>query len=275
MRIVIFSSTPDAVIKYCRDNNHEFTIVTKKDVREGRYLANTDTYDFGIVYNFGEILKEEYVDKYKLFNIHFAFLPKYRGSVPVEATLLNGDKYIGLTIHRTVKELDAGDIVCIKRFKIEDSDNSVTLREKLDGAIPEILKETFRGGVENLTYTKQMGISTYCNKSMLKKSRAEILFGRMSAKEIFNRVRAFRRDPIAWAKIQFVNKEVVMNILSAELCKEHVVYLKPCEMRFLKGRGFLVGTLLGNILLTSVCIEGKKTLCGQEIASIKDRIEFL
>jgi methionyl-tRNA formyltransferase len=45
------------------------------------------------------------------FNMHGSLLPKYRGRAPINWAVLNGEPRIGMTLHRMVKEPDAGAIV--------------------------------------------------------------------------------------------------------------------------------------------------------------------
>jgi methionyl-tRNA formyltransferase len=45
------------------------------------------------------------------FNMHGSLLPRYRGRAPVNWAVLNGESRIGMTLHRMVKEPDAGNIV--------------------------------------------------------------------------------------------------------------------------------------------------------------------
>jgi methionyl-tRNA formyltransferase len=45
------------------------------------------------------------------FNMHGSLLPKYRGRAPINWAVLNGEPRIGMTLHRMVREPDAGDIV--------------------------------------------------------------------------------------------------------------------------------------------------------------------
>ncbi|HEY1765683.1 MAG TPA: formyltransferase [Opitutaceae bacterium] len=45
------------------------------------------------------------------FNMHGSLLPKYRGRAPVNWAVLNGEPRIGMTLHRMVREPDAGAIV--------------------------------------------------------------------------------------------------------------------------------------------------------------------
>jgi methionyl-tRNA formyltransferase len=45
------------------------------------------------------------------FNMHGSLLPRYRGRAPVNWAVLNGEPRIGMTLHRMVREPDAGAIV--------------------------------------------------------------------------------------------------------------------------------------------------------------------
>jgi methionyl-tRNA formyltransferase len=45
------------------------------------------------------------------FNVHGSLLPKYRGRAPINWAVLHGAPRIGMTLHRMVKQADAGAIV--------------------------------------------------------------------------------------------------------------------------------------------------------------------
>ena len=45
------------------------------------------------------------------FNMHGSLLPKYRGRAPINWAVLHGEPRIGMTLHRMVKQADAGPIV--------------------------------------------------------------------------------------------------------------------------------------------------------------------
>jgi methionyl-tRNA formyltransferase len=45
------------------------------------------------------------------FNLHGSLLPKYRGRAPINWAVLHGESRIGMTLHRMVKQADAGAIV--------------------------------------------------------------------------------------------------------------------------------------------------------------------
>ena len=85
-------------------------------------------------------------------NIHGSLLPKYRGASPVQHAIINGEKETGVTSQYISKEMDAGDILLVKKTLIEDDETSVELMKKLSHLGAELLSETVRsisqGGVE-------------------------------------------------------------------------------------------------------------------------------
>lgn len=58
------------------------------------------------------------------FNMHGSLLPKYRGRVPINWAVLNGEKETGVTLHHMVKRADAGDIVDQEAFPIGREDTA-------------------------------------------------------------------------------------------------------------------------------------------------------
>jgi len=75
------------------------------------------------------------------YNLHGSLLPAYRGRVPVNWVLINGEKVTGVTLHFMTKKADAGDIVGQKKVEIDFFDTARTLFDKLCQAAGELLDE--------------------------------------------------------------------------------------------------------------------------------------
>ncbi len=63
-----------------------------------------------VVCAYGLLIPEELLAEREWLNVHPSLLPRWRGAAPVERAILAGDTETGVTIHETVKELDAGPI---------------------------------------------------------------------------------------------------------------------------------------------------------------------
>jgi methionyl-tRNA formyltransferase len=77
-----------------------------------------------VVAGYGRLVPEELLAERLWLNVHPSLLPRWRGAAPVERALMAGDVETGVTIHRTVKELDAGPIAAQAAFLIEDDDDT-------------------------------------------------------------------------------------------------------------------------------------------------------
>ena len=63
-------------------------------------------------------------------NLHGSLLPKYRGRVPINWALINGESETGVTLHYMTAKADAGNIIAQERIAIEDCDTAKTLHLK-------------------------------------------------------------------------------------------------------------------------------------------------
>jgi methionyl-tRNA formyltransferase len=77
-----------------------------------------------VVVAYGKLIPEALLDERLWLNVHPSLLPRWRGAAPVERALMAGDIETGVTIHRTVKELDAGPIATQTAFLIEEDDDA-------------------------------------------------------------------------------------------------------------------------------------------------------
>jgi methionyl-tRNA formyltransferase len=77
-----------------------------------------------VVCAYGLLIPEEMLSEQTWLNVHPSLLPRWRGAAPVERAILAGDTETGVTIHETVKELDAGPVAAQRRFAIEPDDDA-------------------------------------------------------------------------------------------------------------------------------------------------------
>lgn len=75
-------------------------------------------------------------------NLHGSLLPKYRGRVPINWAIINGEKETGVTLHYMTEKADAGDIISQKKIEITGCDTAKTVFDKAVAAAKEMLAET-------------------------------------------------------------------------------------------------------------------------------------
>ena len=226
--------------------------------------------DLMITCAFGQILSQEILDIPRLgvVNIHASLLPKYRGASPIHFALLNGEKNTGITIMKTDIGVDTGDMISQSEISIGDEETCGELFERLSvlgaksiiDALPSIIDgsaKLIKQNEDEATFTK-----------IIKKEMALIDWD-ASAKEIFNKIRAFNPAPIAFCyfngePFKIYSAKIVEGngaageILSAEnelviACGEDAISLKKVQKAggsamgvedFLRGNKFVVGEKL-------------------------------
>lgn len=96
-------------------------------------------FDYMLTAAFGQYIPENILNLPKKFslNIHGSLLPKYRGAAPIQHALLNNETETGVQLIIMTKKMDAGDILKEAKIKIEESDISLTLFEKLSNLAAE------------------------------------------------------------------------------------------------------------------------------------------
>lgn len=125
-------------------------------------------WDLFVVVAYGKIMPERVINlpKYGTINVHYSLLPKYRGATPTESAILNGDAVTGVTIQQMVYKLDAGDILSSKEIAIDQTDTTLTLRDKLNTEalilLPQTIKQIVDGTITPVVQDESL--MTTCGK---------------------------------------------------------------------------------------------------------------
>jgi methionyl-tRNA formyltransferase len=75
-----------------------------------------------VVCAYGLYIPPRLLEQSLWLNVHPSLLPRWRGAAPVERAIIAGDETSGVTIHRTVAELDAGPIAAQESFELDAFD---------------------------------------------------------------------------------------------------------------------------------------------------------
>jgi len=89
--------------------------------------------DLFIVVAYGEFFQRATLalPRYGCLNVHPSLLPRYRGSSPIQAAILNGDSETGTSIIKMVRKLDAGPILAQQRYALTSSETGGSLAVEL------------------------------------------------------------------------------------------------------------------------------------------------
>jgi methionyl-tRNA formyltransferase len=113
-----------------------------------------------VVVAYGLLIPDDLLERGLWLNVHPSLLPRWRGAAPVERALLAGDAETGVTIHETVKELDAGPIAAQQAFLITPEDDAGTVYDRAAELAVELLDEVLPAPV----FRPQEGEATYAAK---------------------------------------------------------------------------------------------------------------
>lgn len=250
--------TPSLVKEYARKNSIE-VFHTEKDSRKYREALDIFKPELIVCVAFGEILPEFFINypKYSSVNVHFSILPKYRGAVPIQKAILEGEKETGISIMLMSEKLDEGDLLKILKEPILKSDTNLSLREKLVNRTSHILGNTLEEWIkgEIVPVKQESSKATYCWQRDISKKNAEIDWDKMQPEYIERTVRAMIPWPNAWTALKNNREEgiegITLQILEAELIN--------CNTKLKPGTLFVNSNqLLFSTNNSKICLRTKK-----------------
>lgn len=102
--------------------------------------------DLCVVVAYGRIIPEDMlaVPPLGMINVHGSLLPRYRGSAPIQWSVLNGDAEGGVTTMYLDKEMDTGDIIYSESTPIGDYETSGELYDRLSRIGADLLIRTLK-----------------------------------------------------------------------------------------------------------------------------------
>lgn len=97
--------------------------------------------DFLLSFYYRNMIKPELLEipARGALNLHGSWLPKYRGRVPVNWAVINGETETGVTLHYMVAKPDAGDIVDQEKVAIAFTDTAHDVFGKVNEAAVTVL----------------------------------------------------------------------------------------------------------------------------------------
>ncbi|MBT3168372.1 MAG: methionyl-tRNA formyltransferase [Candidatus Cloacimonetes bacterium] len=213
--------------------------------------------DIIITVAYGGYLKKEIrkLSKFGCINLHPSLLPKYRGSAPINYTLLNGDKVGGNTIFRIVAKMDAGPILSQNKTVIGINENYTELYEKLSKAGAKSIIKL----LENLELNKILEKKQDENKVSFsnKINNSDLIINWVNpAVKINNQIRAFAEKPATFTYF----REKKLKIIEAEVLEEKSEKKIGLIIKVIKNRGIVVSTADFNLLIKRLQPAGKSIM---------------
>ena len=111
--------------------------------------------DVILVVAYAKLIPKSLLDlpRFGCINVHPSLLSRYRGAIPIQAALMNGDTETGVCTFFMDEGYDTGDVILTRRVPIAPDDNGETLAARLSLLGAEVLKETIES-LERGDYTR-------------------------------------------------------------------------------------------------------------------------
>ena len=145
------------------------------------------------------------IPKYGTINLHASLLPNYRGSAPINWTIINNENFTGVTTFFIDDKIDTGDVLLQEKIKVDKKINAGELHDKLKviGAIT--VKKTIKEILNNsLIKKKQKQDGNYKTAYKLDKENIKIDWTK-NCLEIHNKIRGL--SPFPGARTSLINNK--------------------------------------------------------------------
>jgi len=233
---------------------------------DGFILIDSLAPDLIIVADYGKIIPKNILDlpKFGALNIHPSLLPKYRGSSPLQETILNGDKETGVTIILLDEEMDHGPIVGQEKLEMGSQKYSLAeLRQKLaelggDLAI-KILPDYLSGKIKPIAQNHDRATYT----KIIVKEDGKINWEK-SAEEIDCQLRAYGEWPGSWTEWENNSKKCKLKIIEAEISGSDLPSGVIPGTVYIQNNNLMVQCGKNSLIIKSLQLEGKNKISSQE-----------
>jgi methionyl-tRNA formyltransferase len=214
--------------------------------------------DFVVVMAYGQIIGKAVrkAAKKAIINLHASILPKYGGASCIQSAIANGDAETGITIMHVIRELDAGDIISVKKIAIGEKETAGELHGRLANLGPAALSEALK----ILSVNPQAGTNqnpdkvTYAAKLLRENGRLDFS---KSAEELEKTIRAYNPWPGTFTEVTVKGKTKRLKIFPPTSVVDQAGI--PGELRVHEG-SLLVGCGEKSLALFQVQPEGSKQM---------------
>jgi methionyl-tRNA formyltransferase len=180
-------------------------LIQPRRLREPEAQAQLQAWapDLIVVAAFGQILRQNVLDlpRYGCINVHGSYLPRWRGAAPIQAAILSGDEFTGVTIMRMDAGVDTGAMLARRAEPIREDDTAESLSKRLAPLGAELLMETLPAYLDGNLQPEPQDETLATYAPMLKKEDGLLDFSQ-PADVLARKVRAYQPWPGAFTTWQ-------------------------------------------------------------------------
>ena len=196
-------------------------------------------------------------------NLHASLLPNYRGAAPINWTIINNEKYTGVTTFYINENIDSGDILLQKKVEISENETAGTLTEKLSFEGSQLLCETIDRLSKNKITAKPQKLLD--NVKLAPKINAENSHLNLEKKmdKIKSMIRGLSPSPGAWVTLKTKKTSIVMKIFDSDsiICENQ----NESHRLIIKDKKILISHKEGYLVCKQVQIPNKKRMLAHDL----------
>jgi len=219
-----------------------------------------------VVVAYGQILPKDVLSLPRLgcVNVHASLLPRWRGASPIQAALLAGDEFTGVTTMLIDEGLDSGPMLLRERVEIDPDDNAASLHDKLAAVGSPLLMKTLAGLADGtLQPTPQPSEGVVCAPKIKKEDG--LVDWTQPAPQIRNRLRAFTPWPGLFTFLPMEAGPRVLKIGSAAVeMKTTMQGAAAGTVTAADKNGIVIATGEGVLVVRELQIEGSRRMSAEE-----------
>ena len=217
--------------------NHKLPIYysNNKAQLDQLFRRNNQPLNCGIVIDYGVIIEQKIIDKFKfgIINSHFSLLPEWRGPDPITYALLSGQPSTGVSLMLINSGMDTGKLIAQIPTKIKKQYDNTILSKTLIKANNKLILDNLNKYLEGriIPYNQPPTVATYSNK--IAKNNGEIVWQK-PASTIEREIRAYNGWPRSYTTLNGLKFIIVKAVVSK--CK-----LSPGKIQILDNKKLLIG----------------------------------
>lgn len=216
---ILTDSSSHKIINWAAENNMPVFIGNPRKKKKSIDVRKLGVIDILLSINYLFIIEKDLIDvpRNVAINIHGSKLPKYRGRAPHIWAIINGEKSIGITIHKIDEGCDTGDIILQKDFELSNRITGGDVLKIFEREYPVLILDVLTS-IENGTVNFQKqdhSQSTFFGKRQ--PSDGEVSW-EWESNRIFNWVRALTA-PYPGAFTFFKGKQILIWKVEESLMK--------------------------------------------------------
>ena len=137
---------PSSIEEFSKKNKLNFRSPLNLNTDEEYEIFKKLSSDIVIVVAYGKIIPKKFlkIPKFGFINIHASLLPKWRGAAPIQRSIMNMDKKIGISIMKIEEKLDSGPVLISKEFALEKNETYGEIEKKLSLEGSNLLIESLK-----------------------------------------------------------------------------------------------------------------------------------